>query len=102
MYKIVTCNCKRYRLDQLNITYTYSLFFDNCLCSTEHDILAIKYKVFLYNLVGFARNYFASICCSCVNLNKDMVCFHCTNLVNASNSETIKILCENSRFAKGI
>lgn len=40
MYKIVTCNCKRYHLDQLNITYTYSLFFDNCLCSTEHDILA--------------------------------------------------------------
>ena len=53
MYKIVTCNCKRYRLDQLDINYTYSFLFNDCGCSTDHKVFAVEYKICPYNLVGF-------------------------------------------------
>ena len=54
------CTCNRYRLDQLNINYTYSYAFDDCNCSEDHEIFAIKCEDCLYNLTGFGRNYFAS------------------------------------------
>ena len=91
MYKILTCNCKRSRLDQLEINYTYSFFFEDCHCSTNHEIFGVRGKIYPYNLVGFARNDFASFSCSCVKLNKDTVCHHCVNLRNNLNVETIKI-----------
>ena len=91
MYKIVTCNCKRYRLAQLDINHTYSFLFDDCLCFTDHEVVVVKCKIYPYNLVGFARNYFASVSCSCVKLDKDTACHHCINLRSSLNSETIKI-----------
>ena len=36
MFKIMMCNCNRYLLHQLEITYTYSFKFDNCNCSLKY------------------------------------------------------------------
>ena len=72
--------CNRYRLDQLNINYTYSYAFGHCNCSEDHEIFPIKYENCLYNLTGFGRNYFASICCTCVRWNKNLTCCHCRRL----------------------
>ena len=85
------CSCNRFRLNQLNINHTYSYLFDNCNCSEDHKMFAIVSQICLYNLFGFARNYFSSICCSCVHLKKNMVCCHCKRLRNALNSDTIKL-----------
>ena len=80
MYKILVCTCNRIRLDQLNINHTYSYAFDDCNCSEDHEIFAIKCENCLYNLTGFGRNYFASISCTCVRWNKNLACCHCRRL----------------------
>ena len=85
------CSCNRFCLNQLNINYTYSYLFDDCNCSKDHKVFAIVCKICLYNFSGIARNYFSYICCSCVHLNKNMVCCHCKRLRNALNSDTIKL-----------
>ena len=85
------CICNRYRLDQLNLNYTYPYLFDDCNCFEEHEIFAIKCKVCLYNLTAFGRNYFSFICCSCVHLNKNLAFCHCKRLRYALNTDTIKI-----------
>ena len=87
------CNCNRYRLDQLEITYTYSFKFDDCNCSSKHEIFVLKCKENCrpYNLIGFAGNYFSSICCSCVYINKDSMCVHCKRLRYLLNNDTIKV-----------
>ena len=72
MYKILMCSCNQYRLNQLNINYTYSYQFDDCNCSEDHEILAIKCENCLYNLTGFGGNDFASICCTWVCRNKNL------------------------------
>ena len=72
MYKFVTCNCKRYRLDQLEINYTYSFSFEECHCQTDHKIFVVRCKIHPYNLVGFARNYFASIFAAALNRKRTM------------------------------
>lgn len=91
MYKIETCNCERYRLNQLEINYTYSFFFEDCHCPTGHEMFVFRCKISPYNLLSFARNHFASISCSCVKSNKDTVYYHCVNLSNSLNVETIKM-----------
>ena len=85
------CSCNRYRLDQLNINYTYSYQFDDCNCSEDHEIFAIKCENCLYNLTGFWRNYFASICCTWVCWNENLACCHCRSLRYALNTDTIKV-----------
>ena len=44
-----------------------------------------------YNLVGFARNCFASINCFCTDKEKDDVSLHCKRLAVALNCDTIKV-----------
>ena len=86
------CSCNKYRLDQLNIYYTYSYQFDDCKCSEDLEIFAIMCENCLYNLSGFERNYFASICCTCLRWNKNLACFHCRRLRYALNTNTIKVV----------
>ena len=85
------CTCNRYRLDQLNINYNYSYAFDDCNCSEDHEIFVVRCEICPYNLVGFARNYFSSIGCSCLHVNKNIACIHCKRLRNALNFDTIKL-----------
>ena len=40
---------------------------------------------------GFAGNYFSSVCCSCADLNKDMICIHCKRLRYSLNNDTKKV-----------
>ena len=96
------CNCKRYRLDQLKINYTYSFFFEDCHCQTDYKMFVVRCKICPYNLVGFGRNYFASISYSYVKSSKDTVCNHCLNLRKCLNVETIKIYFKKRRFAERI
>ena len=60
MFKILMCNCNRYRLDQLEVPDTYSFTFDNCRCSSDHEIFALicEQNCSAYNLTSFARTYF--------------------------------------------
>ena len=85
------CACNRYRLDQLNINYTYCYAFDDCSCSEDHEVSAIKCEKCLYNLTGFGRTYSASVCCTCVRQNKNLACCHCRRLRYALNTDTIKV-----------
>ena len=84
------CTCNRYRLDQPNINHTYSYAFDDCNCSEDHKIFAIKCENCFYNLTDVGRNYFASICSTCVCWNKNLTRCHCRRLRYALNSDTIK------------
>ena len=90
MYEILMYICNRYRLDQLNINYTYSFLFDDCNCSEEHEIFTIKCEVYLSDLTAFGRDYFSFIYCNCVHLNKNLVLCHCKRLRYALNTDTIK------------
>ena len=91
MYKILTCNCARNRLAQLGINFSISFWFDNCNCGTDHKIFATRCTRYLYDVVGFGRNYFASVNCSCYQEEKGLVCKHCAKLQHDPNFNTIKI-----------
>ena len=85
MFKILMCSCNIFCLDQLDINYTYANTFGDCSCDVEHKVFALKCSICKYNLVGFARNYFASIYCFCIDKEKDAVCLHCKRLAVALN-----------------
>ena len=51
----------------------------------------IKCQNCLYNLIGFGRNYFASICSTCVRWNKNLACCHCRRLRYALSTDTVKV-----------
>ena len=79
MFKVLICDCKRFGLDQLNVKYKSS-FYLGCSCSVKHKIFATKCEKCLYNVVGFSRNYFPSINCSCQFINKDVLVLTVNNL----------------------
>ena len=79
------CSCNMFCLDQLDINYTYTNTFGDCSCDVEHKVFALKCSICKYNLVGFARKYFASIYCFCIDKEKDAVCLHCKRLAVALN-----------------
>ena len=85
------CSSNRYCLDQQNIDYNYSYLFDDCKCFKNHEIFVARCQMCLYNLFGFMMDYFSSICCGCVYLNKNMVCVHYKRLRDALNSNTTKV-----------
>ena len=85
------CSCNRYRPDQQNINYTYSYLFDDCKCFEDHEMFVVRCQMCLYNLVGFMMNYFSSICCGCVFLNKNVVCVYCKRLKDSLNSNTTNV-----------
>ena len=89
MFKILMHKCNRYRLDQLDVQYTYSFIFDDCSCSSDHEFFAVECKQNCrpYNLTGFAGNYFFSICCSCSDIDKDSIWFHCKRLRYSLNND---------------
>ena len=89
--KTLTCHCKRNHLDQLNVNYTYTYSFDDCLCSGEHKVLATKCNECQDNLVGFARNYFASVVCYCYRTDRTLVCRHCKQLLYDLNFNMLKV-----------
>ena len=93
MFKILMCNCNRCLLDQLVVRYTYSFTFDDCNCSSDHEKFALicEQNCSLYNLTGFARNYFSSVCCSCPDIYKGAICSHCRRLRYSLNNDTIKV-----------
>ena len=94
------CSCNRYRPDQQNINYTYSYLFDDCKCFEDHEIFVVRCQMCLYNLVGFMMNYFCSICCGCVYLNKNVVCVHCKRLRDALNSNAAKVCLKQEDLPK--
>ena len=77
-------------LDQLNI------------CNVEHKVLATRCKSCRYNLVGFARNYFASVVCYCYQTDKNLICRHCKQLLYDLNFNTIKICIRDGEILKEI
>ena len=38
-------NCKRPRLDQLNIDYKYAFSFNDCLCNIEQKLFAVNVQI---------------------------------------------------------
>ena len=91
MFKILTCNCNRRLLDWLDVKYIYSFLFDNCRCDEKHEVFATRCALCLHNLVGFGRNYFASIVCSCRHIPKNLVCGHCSSHEMNLNFSAMKI-----------
>ena len=93
MFKFSMSNCNRCLLDQLVVYYTHSFIFDACNCSSDHEIFALIWEQNCcpYNLTGFARNYFSSVCCSCPDIDKDGICTHCTSLRYSLNNDTIEV-----------
>ena len=93
MFKFSMSNCNRCLLDQLVVYYTYCFTFDACNCSSDHEIFALIWEQNCcpYNLTGFARNYFSSVCCSCPDIDKDGICIHCRRLRYSLNNDTIKV-----------
>ena len=98
MLKILMCNYKR---NHLNIDYEYAFSFDDCIYDAEHKILAARCEACHYNLVGFARKYFAFIICYCYQTDKNLVCRHCKQLLYDLNWNTIKDLYKGKGFTKG-
>ena len=91
MIKILTCHCKRNCLDQLNVNYAHAYSFDDCRCSGEHKVFATKCNECRYNLVGFVRNYFASVVCYCYRTDRNAMCSHCKQLLYDLNFNTMKV-----------
>ena len=85
MFKILMCNCYRYRLDQLDICYTYSFTFDDCGCSSDHEKFVLRCRQ------NFRPYNMSSICCSCADLNKDIICIHCKRLRYSLNNDTKRV-----------
>ena len=52
------------------------------------------------NMVGFARNYFASTNCSCEFVGKNDVCKHCLFLVESLNYFVVKFVWMKSYYQK--
>ena len=96
------CNCNRYRLAQLEVPYTYSFTFDDCRCSSDHEMFALicEQNCSSYNLTGFAKNYFSSICCSCPDIDKDAICIHCRRMRYSLSNETIKVCLRKENIPK--
>lgn len=93
------CNCNREVLDQLKVDYKYFFSFD-CICNTKHKLFVIRSKLCLYNVVGFARNYFASVVCSCRSTGKDLICQHYKQLLHALNFSTLKACVKKTDLPK--
>ena len=83
-----------------NISFTQSFSFDDCTCRfADHEIFVTRCKYCLKNVIGFSRNYFTSVQCSCIETDKDEVCKHCKQLAHSINFLVMK-LCINSRDVK--
>ena len=102
MFKILMWNCNKYRLDQLDVQYTYSFMFDDCNCSSDHEFFPVECKQICrpYNLTGFAGNYFFSICCSSPDIDKNWICFPCKRLIYSLNNDTIKVCLTKENLPK--
>ena len=62
-------------------------------------MFVIRCECCLYNVIGFARNCFTRVQCSCVETDKDEVYKHCKQLAHSINFSVLK-LCINSRDIK--
>ena len=102
MIKILTCNCKRNLLEQLNINCKYAFSFYDCLCNVEDIVFATRCKDCRSNLVGFARNFFASVICYYYQTDKNLVCRHCKQLFYDLNFNTMKISIREKDLQKEI
>ena len=100
IYKILTCLHNKQWFERRNINFSYSFSFDDCSCSyADHEIFVIRSEYCLYNVIVFARNYFANVQCSCVQTDKGEVCKHCKQLAHSINFLVMK-LCFISRDVK--
>lgn len=86
-YKILICqsqkDLQRLTLDELN----------------PNKIFATKYENCGYSVVGFARNFFSSIICTCQFINKNVAGFHCRQPAHLLNF-SVWSLCWSGWFAK--
>ena len=57
----------------------------------QQENLFLFSQDFAMNLTGFARNYFASVVCSCVYEEKDKICKHCQTFEISLNVNVQKI-----------
>ena len=86
--------------ERKNINFSHSRSFDDCSYRyADHEIYVIRCKYCPYNVSGFARNFLASVQCSCVEADKDEVCQHCKQLAHSINFLVMKF-CVNSRDVK--
>ena len=80
-YKILTRIHSKQWFEKKCISFTRSFSFDDCACHfDDHEIFVIRFEYCLYNVIGFPRNYFTNVRCSCVETDKDEVCKHCKQL----------------------
>ena len=89
--KVLTCDCILSYLNDTKIEFEVHRTFGACECNLEHKIVAITCHFHPLNVNGFARNYFASANCSCVNEQIDRVYKHCASLENALNINVKKV-----------
>ena len=100
IYKILTYIHNKQWFERKNINFSHSRSFDDCSCHyADHEIFVIRCKYCLYNVAGFARNYLASVQCSCVEAAKGEVCQHCKQLAHSINFSVMKF-CINSQVVK--
>ena len=77
MFKILMCACKIEEPKKKKIPFKISTFFHDCPCNEDHQIFATFCEKCRMNFVGFPRNYFASMKCSCVFVGRHEICKHC-------------------------
>ena len=100
IYKTLTFIHHKQWFERKNINFSHSRSFDDCSYRyADHEIYVIRCKYCPYNVSGFARNFLASVQCSCVEADKDEVCQHCKQLAHSINFSVMKF-CVNSRDVK--
>ena len=87
IYKILTCIHKKLWFERRkNINFSYSFSFDDCACLyADPEFFVIKCEYCPHNVIGFARNYFTSAQCSCVETDRGEVWKHCKQLAHSIN-----------------
>ena len=86
-----------------NINFWRVFIVNNCSRAShkiaDHKCFVIRCEYCLYNVIGFARNYFTSAQCLCAETGKDKICKHFKQLAHSINFLVMKI-CINSRDVK--
>ena len=102
MFKFFMCDCNRIKLEELDVYYNCFFYFDECLCNTDNEISAIKCEKCVYNVFGFARNFFSSINCSCQLISKNIVSPHCKQVAYTLNFSVRKVCVESNCLLKNV
>ena len=74
--------------------------FGDCKRPFEHTVVATICLLHKLKLIGFARNYFASVTCSSKKIERNEICKHCKALEAALDTKFRKVCVKEEDLAK--